>query len=329
MASRILLAGDIGGTKTHLALFRLGAKNLTILRQQRFLSHGYPGPSAMIKAFLKGRRSVVASACLGVAGPVLNESCKGANLPWVVEAALIQKDLGCAVTLINDLEATAYGIGCLPSTAFASLQKGHAKGQAPIAVLAAGTGLGEAALVWDGKQYRAVASEGGHADFAPRNELEVALWRYLSKKFGHVSYERVLSGPGKLDLYYFLRQRKKTPQPAWLTKAFREKDPSRVVSESALSGRCAICAEALDMFVSILGAEAGNLALKVLARGGVYLGGGIPPTILPKLKDKTFLEAFLDKGRLSAVLTDIPVRVILDDRAAIFGAASTARRFVS
>lgn len=323
---RIFLAGDIGGTKTRLALCRPTAKSFTLIRQQRFASRDYPNLSALIKAFLGNQRPSIGAACLGVAGPVMNARCEGINLPWVVEASRVKAALRCrVVALINDLEATAYGIGCLPRSAFASLQKGHPQPQAPIAVLAPGTGLGEATLIWDGKRYVAVASEGGHADFAPRNELEVKLWRALAKQFGHVSYERMLSGPGKLDLYYFLRRLKKSREPAWLAKAFREKDPSLVVSEMALNKRSALCVEALGLFASILGAEAGNLALKVLARGGVYLGGGIPPSILSLLKRGSFMEAFLDKGRLSSVLTDVPVRVILDDRAALFGAAYYSR----
>ena len=193
--------------------------------------------------------------------------------------------------------------------------------QGAIAVIAAGTGLGEAALMWNGRRYQAVASEGGHADFAPRNELEIELLRYLAKQFGHVSYERILSGPGKVSLYQFLRERRHGEEPPWLTALLAGGDPSPVISEMALNGRSELCAQALRLFVSIYGAEAGNLALKYLARGGVYVGGGIAPTILPLLQDGAFTRAFADKGRLSALLSDIPIRVILEERTALFGAA--------
>lgn len=321
----MLLAGDIGGTKTRLALFRIKGKRLTLQRQGKFPSKAYPGIIALLKDFLSPKVSITA-ACFGVAGPVANGRCEGTNLPWIIDAGLIRRTFRCGRTsLINDLEATAYGIERLPSSAFLTLQKGRPVKGGTVAVIAAGTGLGEAALVWEGGRYQAVASEGGHTDFAPRNDMEIKLWRYLAGKFGHVSYERILSGPGKLDLYYFLRDLKGAREPGWLAQALRRGDPSAVVSEMALRKRSPVCVEALGLFASIYGAEAGNWALKMLARGGVYVGGGIAPTLLPILKNGAFMEAFLEKGRLSSLLSEVPVKVILDDRAALFGAAHYAR----
>lgn len=321
----MILAGDVGGTKTRLALFASRGPRLVAVREAIFPSRAYKGLAAILKVFLRQERRRITSACFGVAGPVINGRCRGANLPWLIDAAPLRRAFRIgAVHLINDLAATGYGIACLQPSAFATLQRGRPQRHGTIAVLAAGTGLGEAALVWDGRHYRAVASEGGHSDFAPRTELEVALWRHLSGKHGHVSYERILSGPGKFALYRFLRGVRGGAEPRWLTQAFRAGDPSAVVSEMALCRRSRVCLEALDVFVSVYGAEAGNLALKWLARGGVYIGGGIAPTILPLLRDGTFMKAFRDKGRLSPLLAQIPVRVILDDRAALYGAVHYA-----
>jgi len=321
----MLLAGDIGGTNTRLALFAARGRRLAPSAERRFASRSYRGLAPILTRFLNEHRGAIDAACFGVAGPVIDGRCRGTNLPWVIDARRIEHFLKLAdVSLLNDLEATAYGIEALPPRAFATLQVGHPQPRGTIAVIAAGTGLGEGALVWDGARYRAIPTEGGHTDFAPRTEQEVRLLRHLTKQFGHVSYERILSGPGKLELYRFFRSASGSREPTWLTRAFRRGDASVVVSEMALTGRSALCVSALRLFVSIYGAEAGNLALKLLARGGVYVGGGIAPHILPKLRDGTFMRAFRDKGRLSRILSGIPVRVILDDRAALYGAARYA-----
>ena len=288
-------------------------------------SRDYPHLEAIVKEFLADQRVGPGRACFGVAGPIVDGHCAATNLPWRIDEHTVKRTVGLrSVTLLNDLEAMAYGIHTLPETAFALLNRGQAQRAGTIAVIAAGTGLGEAALVWGGRHYRAVASEGGHADFAPRNALEVELLRYLSKRFDHVSYERILSGPGKVNLYRFLKDTGRGREPAWLAARLAVKDPSPVISEMALNGRSRLCTSALDLFVSIYGAEAGNLALKFLARGGVYVGGGIAPTILPKLRDGTFLRAFTDKGRLAPLLSRLPVRVILEEKTALYGAASYA-----
>ena len=223
--------------------------------------------------------------------------------------------------LINDMEATAYGIGALPKKAFAVLNPGKPEPKGNIAVIAAGTGLGEGMLIWDGHHYRAVASEGGHADFAPCNMLELELCKYLLKKYGHSSYERVLSGPGLLNIYDFLKSTNFAKEPSWLKEEMNQENPSSVITKNALNGRNKLCVKTLDLFCAIYGAEASNLALKVLALGGVYLGGGIAPKVLSKLQDGVFKKAFLEKGRFSDFLSKIPVHVILEEKTALHGAA--------
>jgi glucokinase len=318
----MILAGDIGGTKTNLACFQADGERLTPVSERTVKSADYPGLEAVVESFLRETGLVPTSACFGVAGPVIDGQCKATNLPWVVDLRALQRAVGAAsVSLINDLEATAYGIRTLPEGAFAVLQPGRPQPQGNIVVIAAGTGLGEAALLWDNGRYHAMASEGGHADFAPRNPLELELCRFLLKAFGHASYERVLSGPGKLNIYRFLKETGRWEEPAWLAEELDHGDPSAKVSEFGLSGRSELCVQALDLFVSIYGAEAGNLALKFLARGGVYVGGGIAPKIIQKLTDGTFIKAFTDKGRLEPFLSTIPVRVVLEQKAALYGAA--------
>ena len=246
-------------------------------------------------------------------------------MPWVVDTSKLKAILKLdEVDLINDMEATAYGIQALPKTAFAILNGGHPEPKGNIAVMAAGTGLGEGILFWDGESYQAVASEGGHSDFAPCNKLELDLCKYLLKKFGHSSYERVLSGPGLLNIYDFLKKRDSVKEPSWLKKELTLNDSGTLITKYALVGRNKLCVKALDLFCAIYGAEAGNLALKVLARGGVFLGGGIAPKILSKIQDGVFKKAFLAKGRFSKMLSHIPVHVILEEKTALYGAAMHA-----
>ena len=322
----VILAVDVGGTKTNLALAQVGKRSLTFLAQQTVRNQQYPSLESILKEFLKAHGVEPTQACLGVAGPIVDGRCEATNIPWITDPKRVASAIGLPeVTLINDLEATAYGIETLPAKAFTVLNRGEAKPKTAIAVIAPGTGLGEAALIWDGTRYRAVPSEGGHVDFAPRNELEMDLLRDLTKRFGgHVSYERVLSGPGKVAIYQFLKETGRSSEPEDVATALAVEDPSPLISEFGLSGRSPRCAQALDLFVSILGAEAGNLCLKFLARGGVYLGGGIVPSILPKLKDGTFMKSFIEKGRFTELLSRIPVRVILEEKTALFGAAKYA-----
>jgi glucokinase len=319
----MILAGDVGGTKSNLALFTIKGEKLTPVIERTLPSGDYPGLEDLIRAFLDQATSrepsvtteQISSACFGVAGPVVEDRCETPNLPWVITAQGLGEVLGLeAVKLINDLEATGYGIPCLGSEEFITLNKVSLRQKGNGALIAAGTGLGEAMLYWDGTDFVPMASEGGHADFAPRNALEIEL----------VSYERVLSGPGLFNIYSFLRDAGYGEEPAWLTEKLQQEDPSAAIGKAALANESALCVKALDMLVSIYGAESGNLALKVMAVGGVFVGGGIAPKIIEKLSDGTFMRAFTDKGRLSPVLEAIPVRVILNAKTALYGAARRA-----
>lgn len=320
-----ILAGDIGGTKTILALFSEEGKGLRPLREETFPSGDYPDFGEALKEFLKEGKPALRCAAFGVAGPVLNGRCETTNLPWVVDAAKIARRFSIpSVTLLNDLEAAAYGTLTLTERDFLVLNRAPSE-TAPgnRAIIAAGTGLGEGILFWDGSAYRPSASEGGHADFAPRDPLQVALLEFLWKKYPAVSYERILSGPGLLNVYHFLKEAG-GEEPPWLSRRLAEEDPAAVVSEVALSGKADLCVKALDLFVSVYGAEAGNLALKALATGGVDIGGGIAPKIREKLRDGTFMKAFIDKGRFAPLMSRIPVRVILNEKTGLLGAAYCA-----
>lgn len=325
----MILAGDIGGTKTHLALFSFERGRLALRQEWTVASRSATSLDAVITATVGARIREVSAAAFGVAGPVVRGRCEATNLPWIITTASLARLLKTrAVALLNDLEALAYGLETLAPRQLTTLNRGRAQARGARVVLAAGTGLGEAGLVWDGSGYRAVPSEGGHTDFAPRTEEESRLLRYLRMRHrGHVSYERILSGPGKLAIYEFLRDTTRAPEPAWLRRRLADSnDPSAVVSAAALDGRSRTCASALRIFAGIYGAEAGNLALKFLATGGVYVGGGIAPTILPRLTDGTFMQAFLDKGRFRALLATVPVHIILEPKAGLLGAAAFASR---
>jgi len=322
----MILAGDIGGTNTRLAFFEGTPNELTPVAIDVFPSRDHKGPEEIAHAFLAKHNRVAEAACFGIAGAVRNGHAETPNLPWVVDAHEIADELGLPeVGLINDLEANAHGIALLAESDFVVLNAGEAVQNGNRALISAGTGLGEAGLVADGLGgYRPFPSEGGHADFAPRNELELDLLRYLMGRFEHVSYERVLSGPGLHNIYQFLRDTGRGEEPPWLRDQILHGDPSAAISKSALEGTSAICTQALDIFVTIYGAEAGNLALKVLATGGTFVGGGIAPRIIRKLSSTTFMKAFSAKGRVSGLLKDIPVRVITNDKTALLGAGRVA-----
>jgi glucokinase len=317
----MILAGDVGGTNVRLALFEEREGRLVSREESRFASREEAGLERPVEVFLAGRS--VEAAGFGVAGPVRHGRCEATNLPWVVDAAVLARRLGLAgVALVNDLYANALGLFELSDSDFTVLNAGVADPEGNAALIAAGTGLGEAYLVRSGGRLVPQASEGGHASFAPRGPVEVDLLRHLQRKWSHVSVERVLSGPGFAEVYAFERARAGIPEPAWLSEEIaRDGDPAPAVTRAGLSGRDEVAERALDRFLSIYGAEAGNLALKVLATAGVWLGGGIAPKMLPKLQDGTFLGAFCDKGRLGPVLAKIPVKVITNDRCALLGAA--------
>lgn len=328
----MILAGDIGGTKSNLALFVEDDLRTPIV-ERTFRSKDYGGLEDLVREFLNGNTSdqqpvtgdPIKAACFGIAGPVVGDRCETPNLPWVITTQGLSQALGLeTVKLINDLEATGYGVSLLRGEELFTLNEGALTRNSNAALIAAGTGLGEAMLHWEGTRFSPIASEGGHADFAPRNELEIELLRYLLKRFERVSCERVLSGPGLFNVYCFLRDAGYGEEPPWLTERIKQGDPTAAVSEAGLSGQSDLCVKALDLFVSLYGAEAGNLALKVMAVSGVYVGGGIAPRIISKLGEGGFMKAFTEKGRLSALMEKIPVRVILNPKTALYGAARCA-----
>ncbi|MGZ3559270.1 MAG: glucokinase [Thermodesulfobacteriota bacterium] len=321
--SEIVLAGDVGGTKTRLGLFEVTRGRLRLVFEKSFLNRNYRGLENILVDFIKGQKGITA-ACFGVAGPVTEEVVVAANLPWWIDTQSLRKVLPFEkMEVINDLVANAYGIPVLKKGDFEILNPGKIR-TGNQALISAGTGLGEAILFWEGQQHVPSPSEGGHAEFGPRSHLELELFHYLSDRFDHVSYERVLSGEGLVSIYQFLKDSKRFgSETAWISEKIKE-DPAEVISETALFKKNKLCVKALDLFASIYGAAAGNLALQVMAVGGVYVGGGIAPKIIWKLRDGTFIKAFKDKGRLSHIVAHIPVKVILNEETALLGAASRA-----
>jgi len=321
-----LLGADIGGTKVNLALFDWERGRLVCRRKHTYHSHEYDDLSGILTVFLKEAPAALDAAAFGVAGPVEQGRAQVTNLPWHVDTEQLRRHLGIErIKVVNDLEATAYGVMTLNEHDVFVLNHGQAV-QGTIAVIAAGTGLGEGYLFWDGRRHHPAPSEGGHAEFAPRNDLQAQLLAYLRRRFGHVSYERVLSGPGLVNIYEFLRDAGHAEEPAQLAEQIRSGDPAAAITAAGLAGIPALCVQALDLFAAIYGGEAGNLALKVLAIGGVYVGGGIAPKIRAKLADGTFLAAFRDKGRMAFLLDKMPVRVVLNEETALYGAGYCAAR---
>lgn len=318
----IVLAGDVGGTKTNLALFRTSASGIEQLREAKYHSTEFNSVTAIIKAFLKEDPSVVPQRiCLGVAGPVLDGKVDLTNLSWDLDIRDIRSETGVQdVSLLNDLEATAYGLTALTPDDFIVIH--NADGQpGNMTIVAPGTGLGEAGLYWDGIAYHPFPTEGGHADFSPRTALDVELYQYLHKKYGVVSWERVVAGPAIYDIYQFLLIVRHGSTPEWLQEAFSKTDPSAVVSQAAMDETDPICVETMELFVRYLARESSNMVLKMKATGGLFLGGGIPPKIAPLLQHSTFLNHFLDCDRMQQLLKQVPIRIILNDRAALLGAA--------
>jgi glucokinase len=320
----VILCGDIGGTKTNLALFAPDAPT-TPVGLVSYASRTAGDLVDLVARYLPTTSAPIDAACFAIAGPVVEGVVETTNLPWVVRAETLSRAIGGApVFLLNDLEALAYGVSLMTTAELAELNAGRTRPRGNVAVIAAGSGLGEAGLVWTAAGHVPLASEGGHADFAPRSEREVALLRYLTGRFGHVSYERIVSGPGLVHLFDYLRDVEGIAVPPPLATTIATGDPAAAITAAALAGTPPIAVAALDLFTSIYGAEAGNLALKLKALGGVFVGGGIAPKILPKLTDGTFRAAFLDKGRFAELLIDIPVQVVLEQRAGLFGAAHYA-----
>jgi glucokinase len=321
----IILAGDIGATKTRLGLYRAGDEGLTRVAHRIYPTQKFPSLEVVLTDFIKGQERI-AVACLGVPGPVIAGRAHTTNIAWEIFEPSISRALqGAPTRVVNDLAATAHGMLHLDGSEIAELHKGEQLRQpANIAVIAAGTGLGEAGLVAAGTEWSVVASEGGHCDFAPRSAEQVALLQFLEREFGHASYERALSGPGLHNIYRFLLEYLPEPEPEWLRQRMASGDASAVLSQVALAGQDPRCIRALELFIEIYGAEAANLALKFLALGGLYVGGGIAPKILPFLQKGAFMRCFLNKGRLNAILEGIPVRISLNEGTALLGAAHLA-----
>lgn len=315
-----LLLGDIGGTKT---LLRLATADGVEIRSRKFDSHAGTLPE-MIAQFLANER--VSVAVLGVAGPVFDGRVTTTNLPWHLDERVLAQQCGIErVRLLNDFEATAAGVRHVDRSKLATLQEGVPVANAPIGVIGAGTGLGVALLVWGGRDYVVVPTEGGHGDFAARTDLEIAVLKQLRSKHGRVSVERVVSGLGIAAVYQALKNIGARESEA-IVKEMETRDPSAVIGQHALAGDDPLCVQTIDLFIAAYGAEAGNLALRTLARGGIYITGGIAPKLLPRMRDGVFIDTFRDKGRLSALAAEIPVHVVLDAEVPLLGALYVAQR---
>lgn len=316
----MILAGDIGGTHTRLALFEKGKK----IVERKYSSRKAASLELIVQEFLQSEKKSVSRACFGIAGPVRNGKCKATNLPWVLDESHLYQALHFPVRLLNDLAASAYGLRMLKKEELYPLQSGDQESQGNQALISAGTGLGEAGLFWDGKMHHPFACEGGHADFAPRNEEEFAFFQYLQTKFEHVSYERVVSGPGLYAIFQFLVETGRYELSSEVKMEMEKRDPATVVSEWGSKDKDPACKEALERFLSSYGAEAGNVALKFMSLGGIYVDGGIVPHIIEPLKNGLFLSSFLDKGRFRGLLETIPIWAVLNDDTALIGAAACA-----
>jgi len=318
-----VFAGDIGGTKTRLALLEVTNHRITSHREETYPSRHYSSLETLVSEFIAGvEPGSFEAAGFGVAGPVRNGRCEVTNLPWVISAEQLARHLSLPrVSLLNDLEATGWGIQALSPEDFRVLNPGSPDAAGNASVIAAGTGLGEAGMYWDGQRHWPFASEGGHTQFSASDELEFALLRFLQRRYQHVSWERILSGPGLQNLYEFLLEFRNTETPQWLREQMRSTDRSAAISRAGLEGTDPICVEVLDLFARLYGAEAGNHALKTMATAGVYVAGGIAPKILPKLEQGWFMQGFTEKGRMAHLLNEMPVKVVLNERTALFGPA--------
>ncbi|HEY6769014.1 MAG TPA: glucokinase [Candidatus Sulfotelmatobacter sp.] len=321
----MILAGDIGGTNARLAYFQSSNGHLQLVSERVFPSREHKELGEIVDRFVKESGTRPDAACFGIAGPVRQGRVETSNLPWVVERSQLADQLHVPATLlINDLEASAWGVGGLAESDLVSLNRGSGKIEGNQAVIAPGTGLGEAGLFWDGRRHHVFACEGGHTDFAPRGELQIELLRFLEARFGHVSYERILSGPGLVNTYEFLRARGPDREPEELGKEIESGDAAAAISRAAMNRTCPLAEKALDLWITVYGAEASNLALKVMATGGLFLAGGISPKILTRLQGTIFMENFLDKGRMRPLVEAIPVCVVMNEKAGLLGAARCA-----
>ena len=319
--SGIVLAADVGGTKTELALFQIKKGKLVSLKNQRYPTSDHVSFVKAIHEFHEDQSMIINCACLGVAGPVDGDKVHGTNFAWEIDAKKLEKDLNIkTVLLINDLQANAYGLSALKKSDFEILCQGE-KDEGNTVVISPGTGLGEAGLFWDGSKYNPYATEGGHCNFAPRTELDLELFKFLQQKFDHVSWERVISGMGIMNIYQFLRQYRQVKEPKWLTEELKINNSAKVISAAALEKKDAVCEETMQLFLKYLAVESSELALKAKATGGIYIGGGIVPKILPLIDKKEFYDNFINVGRMKHLLKTIPVKIVLNDKTALIGAA--------
>jgi len=321
----MILAGDIGGTHARLAYFQSQNGHLHLVSERVFPSREHSELGEIVSQFLNDSNTQPEAACFGIAGPVRNGRVETSNLPWVIEQSRLAKQIHLPATLlINDLEASAWGIAALAEGDFVALNRVSGPAVGNQAVIAPGTGLGEAGMFWDGTRHQVFACEGGHADFGPQGDLQIELLRFLTGRFGHVSYERILSGPGLVNVYEFLRESGCGKESAEFAAALKRGDSAAVISRAALDGSESLAVKALDLWITVYGAEAANLALKVMATGGLFLAGGITPKILAKLTGPLFMKSFLEKGRLRSLMEAIPVQVVTNEKAGLLGAARCA-----
>jgi glucokinase len=315
-----ILAGDIGGTKINIALYNFGENGCKILKQDSFHSKDFTTLSSVIEQFA-GSDKVPDTICMAVAGPVINGKVKITNLPWQLDSNDISKELSKKVIFINDLEANAFGLAGLKKDELYNLSEGRTAQGGNIAILAPGTGLGEAGLYWDGKYYYPFATEGGHSAFASRTILDFELYNWLATQYKYICWEHVVSGMGIHNIFRFLTEEKKNKIPDWLRKELETEDPSAVISENAIAGKSEVCVQTMDLFIRYLATESSSLVLKYKATGGLYLGGGIPPKILPLLQKDKWQQLFFESDRMESLLQQTPVNVILNDKIPLLGAA--------
>ena len=323
MGNNIIFAGDVGGTKSYLGLFKTAKDGPELICQARYETRSYTDIVHLLKAFLSENNLQPERIILGVPGPVRQLPVKPVNLPWLIDPNQIKNQLGIPfINLLNDLEATSYGTQALTKNDIYTLNEGTVDKEGNIAVIAAGTGLGEGGLAWSKDHFTAIASEGGHSTFSPSSEIHYELGAYLKNKFGHVSWERVISGPGLTSIYEFLKSREPNRESPWMNEALtKENDHSNTIANAGINNKCELASEALNLFVDLYGCEAGNVALKLMSTGGLFVGGGIAPKLLPILKTGIFMHSFLDKGRMRQALESIPIHIVLNDMAALLGAA--------
>ncbi|MCA6067946.1 glucokinase [Chryseobacterium sp. RG1] len=327
--SGLVLAADVGGTKTELALFQIKEGKLLALKNQRYATTDHQSFIEAIRNFHDEQSSVIDCACLGVAGTVDGDKVKGVNFTWEIDAKKIASDLRIkTVLLINDLQANAYGLSALDDSDFEIIAKGE-KDEGNAVVISPGTGLGEAGMFWDGTYYHPYATEGGHCNFAPSNELDAELWKFLKNSFEHVSWERLISGQGILNIYQFLRSSNTEKEPEWLTEQLKIDHSAKTISAAAIDKKDPVCIETMQLFFKYLAIESSQLALKTKATGGIFIGGGIVPKNLSLIDKKEFYKTFINTGRMEHLLKNIPVKIVLNDKTALMGAAYYAAMGIS